>query len=151
MSSLKDTDGCVNPKPTREELVAACKRAVASLYVCTDMWTRGPTRARTTAYATINRLAAITEQEFAALIAERDELAQQRGDLAARVLELERDRVRLDYIEEFARCDPKMDGQHVWWPTSFNHRLIGPTLRAAIDAARGHNVASDSQPSEQTR
>lgn len=37
-------------------------------------------------------------------------------------------------IERNARCDPKMDGQHVWWPTNFSHRLIGPTLRDAIDA-----------------
>jgi hypothetical protein len=47
----------------------------------------------------------------------------------------EKDAARLDYIESNARCDPKMDGQNVWWPTSFNHRLTGPTLRAAIDAA----------------
>lgn len=46
------------------------------------------------------------------------------------------DAERLDYITSNARCDPKMDGQHVWWPTSFNHRLTGPTLRDAIDAAR---------------
>ena len=45
------------------------------------------------------------------------------------------DTERLNYIERNARCDPKIDGQHVWWPTSFNHRLIGPTLRDAIDAA----------------
>lgn len=42
---------------------------------------------------------------------------------------------RLDFIEESARCDPKMDGQHVWWPTSLNKALKGPTLRTAIDAA----------------
>lgn len=46
-----------------------------------------------------------------------------------------KDAARLDFIEKRARCDPKMDGQHVWWPTSFNHRLAGPTLRDAIDAA----------------
>lgn len=45
------------------------------------------------------------------------------------------DAQRLDFIEESARCDPKMDGQHVWWPTSLNKALKGPTLRAAIDAA----------------
>ena len=44
---------------------------------------------------------------------------------------------RLDFIEEHCRCDPKMDGQHVWWPTSFNtaQLLKGPTLREAIDNA----------------
>ena len=52
-------------------------------------------------------------------------------------LEAERDAAvaELDYIASNARCDPKMDGQHVWWPTSFNHRLTGPSLRAAIRAA----------------
>ncbi|NJN00743.1 MAG: hypothetical protein HC793_03955 [Aquincola sp.] len=45
------------------------------------------------------------------------------------------DAARLDYIERHARRDPKMDGQHVWCPTSFNHRLIGPSLREAIDKA----------------
>ena len=49
--------------------------------------------------------------------------------------QLHKDAERLDYIAGNARCDPKMDGQHVWWPTSFNHRLTGPTLRDAIDAA----------------
>jgi hypothetical protein len=44
------------------------------------------------------------------------------------------DSARLDFIEEHARCDPKMDGNHTWWPTSFGDRLSGPTLRAAIDA-----------------
>lgn len=63
---------------------------------------------------------------------------------ADRIAELERenealrkDAERLDHIEKNARCDPKMDGMHVWWPTTFNHRLIGPNLRAAIDAAIG--------------
>ena len=48
---------------------------------------------------------------------------------------LRKDAERLDYIAGNARRDPKIDGQHVWWPTSFNHRLAGPTLRDAIDAA----------------
>ena len=55
--------------------------------------------------------------------------------LAARVAELEKDAGRLDYIEENARCEPKMDGHHVWWPTTFSNQLKGPNLRAAIDAA----------------
>lgn len=49
--------------------------------------------------------------------------------------EVQRDAERLDFIERRARYDPKMDCQHVWWPTSFNHSLKGPNLRAAIDAA----------------
>lgn len=56
------------------------------------------------------------------------ELERLRADLA-------RAEARIDYIQENARSDPRMDGQHVWWPTSFNHRLIGPNLREAIDAA----------------
>lgn len=60
---------------------------------------------------------------------------EQRSILITLVVERARDADRLDYIASNARCDPKMDGQHVWWPTSFNHRLTGPTLRDAIDAA----------------
>jgi hypothetical protein len=55
--------------------------------------------------------------------------------LQARVAELGRDAARLDAIERNARCDPKMCGNHVWWPTTWKHQLVGPTLRAAIDAA----------------
>jgi hypothetical protein len=55
--------------------------------------------------------------------------------LSEQVEELRKDAARLDYIESNARCDPKMDGQNVWWPTNFSHRLTGPTLRAAIDAS----------------
>lgn len=57
--------------------------------------------------------------------------------LEAEVLALRKDAERLDYIQKNARSDPKMDGKHVWWPTSFNHaqNLKGPTVRAAIDAA----------------
>jgi hypothetical protein len=45
---------------------------------------------------------------------------------------------RLDWLQSVARCDPKMDGNHVWWPLSFNvcSNLKGPNLRAAIDAAQ---------------
>jgi uncharacterized Zn finger protein (UPF0148 family) len=46
-----------------------------------------------------------------------------------------KDAERLDFIASNARRDPKMDGQHVWWPTTFNAALRGPTLREAIDAA----------------
>jgi hypothetical protein len=54
--------------------------------------------------------------------------------LLDRLEKAEADAKRLDFIEKNARCDPKMDGQHVWWPTTFNDRLAGSTLRAAIDA-----------------
>ena len=48
-----------------------------------------------------------------------------------------KDAKRLDYLQKHARCDPKMDGNHVWWPTTFNQaqNLRGGTLREAIDAA----------------
>lgn len=58
-----------------------------------------------------------------------------RDSLQSAIEALQADAARLDYIASNARCDPKMDGNHVWWPTSFNHRLIGPNLREAIDAA----------------
>ena len=67
------------------------------------------------------------ERELA-LMAERDQLR-------AEVERLRVDAERLDHIEKHARCDPKMDGQHVWWPTNFKHALRGATLRAAIDNA----------------
>lgn len=50
---------------------------------------------------------------------------------------LRADAARLDHIEKHARYDPKMDGNHAWWPTTFENVLRGPTLRAAIDAAMG--------------
>lgn len=50
-------------------------------------------------------------------------------------LEAGKDAERLDHISINCRCDPKMDGNHVWWPTTWNNRLTGPTLRLAIDAA----------------
>ncbi len=48
-----------------------------------------------------------------------------------------KDAERLYYLQKHARCDPKMDGKHVWWPTTFNQaqNLRGETLREAIDAA----------------
>lgn len=46
------------------------------------------------------------------------------------------DAARLDFLEKRAKCEPKMDGQHVWWPTNFKHALKGANLRAAIDGAR---------------
>lgn len=50
---------------------------------------------------------------------------------------LRADAARLDHIEKHARYDPKIDGNHAWWPTTFENVLRGPTLRAAIDAAMG--------------
>ena len=61
--------------------------------------------------------------------------AAERERLFTEIASLRKDSERIDYIESNARCDPKMDGKHVWWPTSFNHRLIGPNLREAIDEA----------------
>ena len=55
----------------------------------------------------------------------------------ARVLieKYRKDAERLDYLQAFARCDPKMDGEHVWWSIHPRPTLRGNTLRAAIDAA----------------
>jgi hypothetical protein len=49
------------------------------------------------------------------------------------VKESEKDTVRLDYIEKNCRCDPRMDGNNLFWPTTFNQALCGRTLRDAID------------------
>lgn len=55
---------------------------------------------------------------------------------------LRADAARLDHIEKHARYDPKIDGNHAWWPTTFENVLRGPTLRAAIDAQmRGESEA----------
>lgn len=63
-------------------------------------------------------------------------LAQRLADEAqAEVERLRADAARLDHIEKHARYDPKIDGNHAWWPTTFENVLRGPTLRAAIDAA----------------
>ena len=58
-------------------------------------------------------------------------------DVAALKAELLKDSKRLNYLQKYARCDPKMDGKHMWWPTTFNQaqNLRGETLREAIDAA----------------
>lgn len=48
---------------------------------------------------------------------------------------LEADAARMDWIEKNARTDPKMDGNHVFWPTTLNKALRGANLRAAIDDA----------------
>lgn len=66
---------------------------------------------------------------------ENERLLDRIAELEREVEALRKDAELLDYIESNARCDPKMDGMHVWWPTTFNHRLIGPNLRAAIDIA----------------
>jgi hypothetical protein len=34
------------------------------------------------------------------------------------------------------RSDPKMDGNHHWWHCQIRAQLRGPTIEAAIDAAR---------------
>lgn len=62
-------------------------------------------------------------------------LTAQVAGLQQELAEAKKDTARLDHIEKHAHCDPKMDGSHVWWPTSFNNALRGHTLRAAIDAA----------------
>lgn len=78
----------------------------------------------------------LTSKALCAALAEGKPLTlDQRAVLLTLMAREGEDAARLDYIERHARCDPKMDGQHVWWPTSFNHRLLGPSLREAIDKA----------------
>lgn len=67
----------------------------------------------------------------ASITAMRDIISTQ----AARIAALEADAARLDWIEKNARTDPKMDGNHVFWPTTLNKALRGANLRAAIDDA----------------
>lgn len=61
------------------------------------------------------------------------------GVFRAKEEQMRADAARLNYIEKHARYDPKMDGNHAWWPTTFENVLRGPTLRAAIDAAMGED------------
>ena len=65
------------------------------------------------------------------------EAFKNREALLAEIEALVRDAERVDYLQTIARCDPKMDGKHVWWPTTFSQaqKLKGATLREAIDAA----------------
>lgn len=66
--------------------------------------------------------------------AEVDRMRRLMADAAAAIEKGMLDAARLDYIEKHARYDPKLDGNHAWWPTTFENQLRGPTLRAAIDA-----------------
>jgi len=83
-----------------------------------------------------NVMAGRAQLQMVRLESRLQSLTAERDQLRAEVERLMVDAERLDHIEKHARCDPKMDGQHVWWPTKFNDALRGPTLRAAIDAAR---------------
>ena len=81
-------------------------------------------------------------QEFAALIAERDELAQQRGALAARVVELQSDGRKLARVLQAA---VEMTCSDSWDDASEEAKALEQSLRDC-----GYIVASDSQPSERT-
>ena len=56
--------------------------------------------------------------------------------ILAKLADTLKDAERLDAIEKNCRTDPKMDGNHVYWPTTWEHSLKGPNLRAAIDAQK---------------
>lgn len=43
------------------------------------------------------------------------------------------DTERLDFIAKNTQCSVMVDGEHVWWPTTFKNRLIGASIREAID------------------
>lgn len=91
-------------------------------------------------------IAAANPEALRALLTERTQLIERdaqsaiavsiaQGETAMWRVKAEAESIRLDHIEQHARSEPKMCGNHVWWPTSFNSALKGPTLRAAIDAA----------------
>ena len=106
------------------------KRIDELVDAATDMSEAAYSALRADLFAEIERLVreAHEANDWSALRKRRDE--------AERALaEAQADAKRLDFIASKARCDPKMDGQHVWWPTTFNNALRGPNLRAAIDAA----------------
>ncbi len=88
------------------------------------------------AAAELSALQALHAAGSAPYDAEIDRLQKRNVELTAEVAALRADGERLGYIASNARCDPHIDGTATWWPTSFNHRLIGPTLRDAIDSAR---------------
>lgn len=130
MSSLNDTPA-LTPK-----LEAAVRGGINPAYVNT--------------YGTASHERAALLGEIDRLRAEVAELAQQRGDLARRVLELEADARRIDWL-----ADPANTIGNVELPTKVVRAHLH-SLRDAIDAAmamdpRTANVASDSQPSEQTK
>ena len=77
----------------------------------------------------------ITAEHWAPIHDQVQSVVRERNDLRAEVERLRADAARLDHIEKHARYDPKIDGNHAWWPTTFENVLRGPTLRAAIDAA----------------
>lgn len=76
-----------------------------------------------------------TEAQAHASLQREIELTEKAKKLARELEVARKDAERLDYIQKNARNDPKMDGNHVWWPTTLNKALKGPTIRAAIDAA----------------
>ena len=74
--------------------------------------------------------------EIALLQYELEKLRAGLSTLKAERDALKKDAERLNFIQSNCRCDPMMDGQHKWWPTNFNKCLTGPSIRAAIDAAK---------------
>ncbi len=93
--------------------------------------------------ANVDFIAAANPAAILSLLDELEDLHKAYAFLLKENAELRKDADRLDYLQNNARCDPKMDGNHVWWPTSFNQAqsLKGPTIRAAIDAAKGESNA----------
>ena len=83
-------------------------------------------------HAEIESLRAQLDQEHQA----RLNCMSDRQTLATELEAVRKDAERLDAIEKNCRTDPKMDGNHVYWPTTWKHSLKGPNLRAAIDAAK---------------
>ena len=60
------------------------------------------------------------------------ELETELAEQQKRIDELEADRERMDYVCSMTRCDPKMDGNHIYWGIG-GKPLKGGNLRSAID------------------
>ena len=88
-------------------------------------------------------------QKYADLMRQADSSALQ-ATIAEAVEPYRKDAERLDYLQAFARCDPKMDGEHVRWSIHPRPTLRGNTLRAAIDAAIDAAIAENGETNEQT-
>lgn len=91
----------------------------------------------------LSAMATFTRLRWIAMDLQREvaELAQQRGDLAASVVELQTSLLR---IADAARESPYRAG-HVW------DDALAKLIARSVEFMRPVNVASDSQPSEQTR
>ncbi|HEX8894406.1 MAG TPA: hypothetical protein VF783_13840 [Terriglobales bacterium] len=85
--------------------------------------------------ASVDASADLIEQQAARITALNEKCALYEASLDQR----DKDADRYQFLKRQARCDPKMDGRHVWWNIPMRNpkggSLIGNTLDEAIDAA----------------